>query len=317
MDRKKKLRIVFGGTPDFAAEHLKALINEEQNVIAVYTQPDRQSGRGHKLTASPVKEVALQHNIPVEQPLNFRQTADVDIFRKYAPDLFIVVAYGIILPREILEIPTFGCINVHGSLLPKYRGAAPIQRAIFNGDSETGVTVMQMNEGLDTGDIILKSTCSIDPSDTSETLFNKLIPVGCKALSEVVSQIASGTARNCPQDENYATYAAKISKEEAVIDWNLSAQEIDRRIRTYVPWPTAKIHINDLVIKVHQATVIPEDSGKTPGTVISADHSGIHVATGNGTLILEMLQMPGKKIMKASDILNGYSSLFTAGRSLL
>ncbi len=317
MTTKKDLRIIFGGTPDFAAEHLKTLISQGYNVVAVYTQPDRESGRGHKLTPSPVKEIAEEYNIPVEQPLNFKQELDVDAFKKHSPDLFVVVAYGVILPKSILNIPTFGCINIHGSLLPKYRGAAPIQRAIFNGEKESGITVMQMNEGLDTGDMLLTSSCNIDISDTSETLFNKLIPIGCKALTDTISLIIDEKLNPIPQNNSIATYASKITKEEAVIDWNESAEKIDRRIRTYNSWPMAKIQLDNLTIKVHKASISKTNSDKKPGTIIAIDKKGILVATGKGSICLEIMQLPGKKAMKATDIINGYGTLFTIGRSLL
>lgn len=316
MTTKKDLRIIFGGTPDFAAEHLNALINNGYNIVCVYTQPDREAGRGRKLTASPVKEIALKNNIPIEQPINFKEESSIEIFKKYCADLFVVVAYGIILPKSILDNPTFGCINVHGSLLPKYRGAAPIQRAIFNGEKETGITVMRMNEGLDTGDMILKSSCPISPTDTSESLFNKLIPIGCNALIETLELITSNKCKFDKQDDNQATYASKITKEEALLDWNEDAQMLDRRIRTYNSWPLAKFCINETVIKIHKASPIMCSTDKKPGTILSADKTGIKVATSNGVLNLEILQFPGKKSMPVADILNGYGNWFTIDRCL-
>lgn len=307
------LRIVFGGTPDFAEKHLKFLIEQGLNIVAVYTQPDRQSGRGKKIQSSPVKTLAIQHNIPVEQPFNFKTQTDIDKFREYKPDLFIVVAYGVILPKVVLDIPAFGCINVHGSLLPKYRGAAPIQRAIFEGELETGITIMKMNEGLDTGDIITTEKCLISKKDTSDSLFEKLIPLGQKSLLASLSMIVNDEVSFVKQDESQATYAKKITKTESKINFSQKAEIIDRQIRTYVSWPVAFFSINDIVIKVWEIEVMDEKSNKQPGEIIKIDSSGIYVATLDNVINLKLLQLPGKKVMKTGDVLNGHKNLFSVG----
>ena len=312
----KNLRIVFAGTPDFAAEHLSALLAHDCNVIGVYTRQDKISGRGQKITASPVKELALSHNITVFQPANFRNQEDVDQLAALKPDVLVVVAYGVILPKTVLDLPEYGCINIHGSLLPKYRGAAPIQRSIFNGDRTTGITVMKMNEGLDTGNIIHTKTIDILDTDTSESLFTRLVPLGCSALLEALEMIAENRVEETPQNDSLACYAEKITREEAKIDFSESADQISRRIRTYIPWPVANFKIGNEILKVHQAAVSSEETSAPPGTVISADKSGIHVATGNGVLVIKQLQFAGKKPTKVADVLNGHRDLFKAGTLL-
>ncbi len=312
----KDLRIVFGGTPDFAAEHLKVLLNNGYNVVGVYTQPDKISGRGQKITASPVKELALAHGISVFQPVSLKNQEATDQMASLTPDVFVVVAYGLILPKAVLDLPKFGCINIHGSLLPKYRGAAPIQRSIFNGDQTTGITVMQMNEGLDTGDIIHTKSIDILDTDTSETLFKRMMPLGCTALLETLELIASGKAKGIPQEEEKASYAEKLTKEEAMINFTESAEKICRRIRAYIPWPTANFKLGNETIKIHQAAAIKDKISAEPGTVISSDKTGIKVSTGDGILVLNTLQFAGKKPMKVSDILNGHKDLFKPGTIL-
>ena len=309
----RNLRILFGGTPDFAAAHLKHLLDRGYNVVGVYTQPDRISGRGRKLTPSPVKELALERGLPVAQPENFQTEASIEEFASFRPDLFVVVAYGIILPRAVLDMPSKGCINVHGSLLPKYRGAAPIQRSIFFGDRQTGVTIMQMNEGLDTGDIILSKSLEILPDDTTESLFRRLEPVGCTALTEAIESIAAGTAARVPQNESDATYARKITQEEAKINFREPADMICRRVRTYIPWPGAFIRVGSQNVKILKASVTENAMGLGAGTVISLDRNGIAVAAGYNAVLLETLQFPGKKPASAADIINGRRELFMPG----
>ncbi|PSW04493.1 methionyl-tRNA formyltransferase [Photobacterium rosenbergii] len=312
----KPLKIVFAGTPDFAARHLAALLSSEHDVIAVYTQPDRPAGRGKKLTASPVKNIALEHNIPVYQPENFKsdeakqQLADLDA------DIMVVVAYGLLLPQAVLDTPKLGCINVHGSILPRWRGAAPIQRSIWAGDAETGVTIMQMDIGLDTGDMLKIATLPIEPTDTSTSMYEKLAELGPVALVDCLADIAEGKAVPVKQDDALANYAKKLSKEEACINWADDAEHIERCIRAFNPWPMSYFVVAEQNVKVWQANVEADNQGKAPGTVLAADKQGILVATGQGALRLTELQPPGKKAMQAHDLLNSRREWFEPGTVL-
>lgn len=312
----QSLRIVFAGTPDFAARHLAALLSSEHEVIAVYTQPDRPAGRGKKLTASPVKNLALEHNIPVYQPENFKSDEAKQELAALNADIMVVVAYGLLLPKAVLDTPKLGCINVHGSILPRWRGAAPIQRSIWAGDSETGVTIMQMDVGLDTGDMLKIATLPIEASDTSGSMYDKLAELGPQALVECLSDIAQGTAVAVKQDDALANYAQKLSKEEAKIDWTLSAQAIERCVRAFNPWPMSHFAVADNQIKVWQARVEAGSSNQAAGTILKADKTGIYVATGAEILVLESLQIPGKKTLPVQDILNARASWFEVGSQL-
>ncbi|ELV8645989.1 methionyl-tRNA formyltransferase [Vibrio fluvialis] len=312
----QSLRIVFAGTPDFAARHLAALLSSEHEVIAVYTQPDRPAGRGKKLTASPVKNLALEHNIPVYQPENFKSDEAKQELAALNADIMVVVAYGLLLPKAVLDTPKLGCINVHGSILPRWRGAAPIQRSICAGDSETGVTIMQMDVGLDTGDMLKIATLPIEASDTSGSMYDKLAELGPQALVECLSDIAQGTAVAVKQDDALANYAQKLSKEEAKIDWTLSAQAIERCVRAFNPWPMSHFAVADNQIKVWQARVEAGSSKQAAGTILKADKTGIYVATGAEILVLESLQIPGKKALPVQDILNARASWFEVGSQL-
>ncbi|AMF96205.1 methionyl-tRNA formyltransferase [Vibrio fluvialis] len=312
----QSLRIVFAGTPDFAARHLAALLSSEHEVIAVYTQPDRPAGRGKKLTASPVKNLALEHNIPVYQPENFKSDEAKQELAALNADIMVVVAYGLLLPKAVLDTPKLGCINVHGSILPRWRGAAPIQRSIWAGDSETGVTIMQMDVGLDTGDMLKIATLPIEASDTSGSMYDKLAELGPQALVECLSDIAQGTAVAVKQDGALANYAQKLSKEEAKIDWTRSAQAIERCVRAFNPWPMSHFAVADNQIKVWQARVEAGSSNQAAGTILKADKTGIYVATGEEILVLESLQIPGKKALPVQDILNARASWFEVGSQL-
>ena len=312
----EKLNIIFAGTPDFAAKHLRVLLESEFNVVAVYTQPDRPAGRGKKLTASAVKEVAVAQNIPVYQPENFKDAASVEQLAALNADLMIVVAYGLILPKVVLETPRLGCLNVHGSLLPRWRGAAPIQRAIWAGDKETGVTIMQMNEGLDTGDMLSKVSCPIEASETSASLYEKLAQQAPLALADTIKQLAAGELTAQVQDESLANYAKKLSKAEALIDWSREGAFIERCIRAFNPWPMSYFMLSDKAVKVHQASLLAINSEKEIGTIISADKKGIQVVTGSGVLNLEVIQLAGKKAMPVQDILNARRELFAPGVNL-
>lgn len=311
-----KLNIVFAGTPDFAAKHLSVLLESQFNVVAVYTQPDRPAGRGKKLTASAVKNVALAHDIPVYQPVNFKEEGSVEQLAALNADLMIVVAYGLILPKVVLTTPRLGCLNVHGSLLPRWRGAAPIQRSIWAGDKETGVTIMQMNEGLDTGDMLSKVSCPISSDETSASLYDKLAEQAPLALVDTIKKLAKGELQAEVQDESLANYAKKLSKTEALIDWTDEGAFIERCIRAFNPWPMSYFMLAGKAVKVHQASLLSISSDAEIGTIIGADKNGIQVMTGKGVLNLEVIQLAGKKAMPVQDILNSRRELFALGTNL-
>ena len=312
----QSLRIVFAGTPDFAARHLAALLSSEHEVVAVYTQPDRPAGRGKKLTASPVKNIALENNIPVYQPENFKSDEAKQELADLNADIMVVVAYGLLLPQVVLDTPRLGCINVHGSILPRWRGAAPIQRSIWAGDKETGVTIMQMDIGLDTGDMLSIATLPIEATDTSASMYEKLAGLGPDALVECLADIASSKAVAEKQDDELANYAKKLSKEEARINWSDEAAHIERCVRAFNPWPMSHFEAAENSIKVWQSRVAEQASDKPAGTILQADKTGIYVATGQGVLVLEQLQVPGKKAMSVQDILNSRASWFEVGTQL-
>ncbi len=312
-----KLKLIFAGTPDFAARHLAALLSSGHEVVAVYTQPDKPAGRGQKLTASPVKELALAHDLPVYQPASLRNEAAQAELAALGADLMVVVAYGLILPKAVLDTPRLGCINVHGSLLPRWRGAAPIQRSIWAGDAETGVTIMQMDVGLDTGAMLRKVTCPIASDETSASLYDKLAGLGPQALVDTLDAMAAGDTAAEPQDDALANYAEKLSKEEARIDWSMDAVAIERCIRAFNPWPISWFDVAGQTVKVWQAEVVAQDHGQAVGTLLKADKQGIEVATGQGVLRLLTLQPPGKKAMSVSDLLNSRRDWFEPGTQLI
>ena len=311
-----KLKLIFAGTPDFAARHLAALLSSDHEVVAVYTQPDKPAGRGQKLTASPVKELALANDLPVYQPASLRNEAAQAELAALGADLMVVVAYGLILPKVVLDTPRLGCLNVHGSLLPRWRGAAPIQRAIWAGDAETGVTIMQMDVGLDTGAMIRKVSCPIAFDETSASLYDKLAELGPQALVDTLNAMAAGDTAAEAQDDALANYAQKLSKEEARIDWSMEAVAIERCIRAFNPWPISWFEVAEQTIKVWQAEVIDSDHGQSAGTLLKADKQGIDVATGKGVLRLLTLQPPGKKAMSVPDLLNSRRDWFEPGTQL-
>ncbi|KLU14108.1 MULTISPECIES: methionyl-tRNA formyltransferase [Xenorhabdus] len=310
------LRIIFAGTPDFAARHLAALLNSQHQVVGVLAPPDKPAGRGKKLTPRPVKVLAEEHDIPVFQPKTLRTEESQQWVMEQQADIMIVVAYGLILPQAVLDIPRLGCLNVHGSLLPRWRGAAPIQRSIWAGDQETGITIMQMDAGLDTGNMLLKAICPITNEDTSASLYEKLANIGPKALLNTLDLITSGTCQPKIQDDTLATYAEKLSKEEAKVDWNLPASQIERCIRAFNPWPMSFFLVDDQPIKIWQSEVIAEQTTQAPGTIISADKKGIQIATADGILNIVQLQPPGKKAMSVADLLNSKREWFTTGSKI-
>lgn len=310
------LRIIFAGTPDFAARHLDALLSSEHEIVGVFTQPDRPAGRGKKLMPSPVKVLAEEKGLPVFQPSSLRQAENQQLVAELNADVMVVVAYGLILPKAVLDMPRLGCINVHGSLLPRWRGAAPIQRALWAGDVQTGVTIMQMDVGLDTGDMLYKLACPITAEDTSATLYDKLAALGPRGLIETLQQLAQGTAQPQVQDEALVTYAEKLSKDEARMDWSLSAEQLERCIRAFNPWPMSWFVIDEQPVKVWKASVLPSSTQAEPGTIVDASKSGIQVATADGILNLESLQPAGKKAMSAQDLLNSRREWFVPGNRL-
>ncbi len=314
--RVSQQRIIFAGTPDFAAAHLQTLLDHGFNIVAVYTQPDRPAGRGNKLTASPVKTLALEHNIPVRQPPSLRQEEAQAELAALQADLMIVVAYGLLLPKAVLETPRLGCINVHGSLLPRWRGAAPIQRAVWAGDEESGVTIMQMDVGLDTGAMLHKVSCRLAANETSASLYQRLAALGPQALVDTVNALFRGECIAEPQDDALANYASKLSKEEARLDWQLSAEQLERCIRAFNPWPVSYLQLDaETAIKVWEADVLPHVDA-TPGTLLQADRHGIAIATADGVLRLLRLQPPGKKPMLAHELLNSRRDWFAIGKLL-
>lgn len=310
------LRIIFAGTPDFAAEHLRALLNSPHQIIAVYTQPDRPAGRGKNVSPSPVKQLAEQYHLPVYQPPTLKTESAQQELQNLNADIMVVVAYGLLLPQAVLDIPPLGCINVHGSLLPRWRGAAPIQRAVEAGDKETGITIMQMDAGLDTGPMLLKVACVIEDEDTSETLFNKLAELGGPALLTALEQIAKGTIVAESQDDNLATYAKKIDKAEANINWHLSAQVLQHQIRAFNPFPVAYTTLDKQRIKIYAAEVLALENASQPGTIIQHPKHELVVACGEQALSIQQLQLPGKKKMAVADVLRGKADLFKPGTRL-
>jgi len=303
-----RLRIIYAGTPEFAAAALQAILDGGHQVVAVYTQPDRPAGRGRKLTASPVKQLALQHGVPVEQPPSLKDDEAQRVLAAYQADVMVVAAYGLILPRAVLSIPRYGCLNIHASLLPRWRGAAPIQRAIVAGDEETGITIMQMDAGLDTGDMLLKVHCPIAADDTGGSLHDKLAAMGAQAILTVLQQMADGELTGEKQDDSQACYAHKLTKAEACIDWSQSAQHISRQIAAFNPWPVAYTEFDSKVLRLWRANVLESaHSDKAPGTVLVEDANGIQVVTGDGVLNISCLQLPGKKPQDVKDFLNAHS----------
>ena len=309
------LKIIFAGTPDFAARHLDALLASEHQVVGVFTQPDRPAGRGNKLTPGPVKVLAQAHNVPVFQPKSLKPEENQQLVADLHADIMVVVAYGLILPKAVLDMPRLGCINVHGSLLPRWRGAAPIQRSLWAGDSETGVTIMQMDVGLDTGDMLHKLSCPITAEDTSASLYDKLAQLGPQGMLLTLEMLANDSATPEVQDETQVSYAEKLSKEEARLDWSLSAAQLERCIRAFNPWPVSYFTVDDQPVKVWQASVLPHQN-KQPGEILQADKQGIQIATADGVLNLLSLQPAGKKAMSAQDLLNSRREWFIPGTVL-
>lgn len=306
------LRIIFAGTPEFSVAPLQALLDSEHEVIAVYTQPDRPAGRGRKLTASPVKKLAEKYDIAVYQPQSLKDEEAQQALKTLDADIMIVVAYGLILPQVVLDMPKLGCLNIHASLLPRWRGAAPIQRAIESGDKETGVTIMQMNAGLDTGDMLSKITTEITVEDSAQSLHDRLSIIGCEALLNTLQEIEQQTVKAEVQDETLVTYAEKMHKEEALIDWQQPALKIVRKIQAFNPWPVAFTNFEDKSLRIWQARLLtaeeqvefePKINAKTnlPGLVIALSKSGLIIHASDQPICVQQLQPAGKKAMAAYD----------------
>lgn len=301
------MKVIFMGTPDFSVGTLEALIEAGHEVVLVVTQPDKPKGRGHDMQFTPVKEVALKHNIPVFQPKRVRNVECIEELRKYDADVMVVVAFGQILPKEILEMTKYGCINVHASLLPKYRGAAPIQWAIIEGETVSGVTTMQMDEGLDTGDMIQKTEIILDKNETGETLHDKLAEAGAKLCVETLKAVEAGTATFEKQGETPTAYARMLDKKLGEIDWNKSAVSIERLVRGLNSWPSAYTLWDGKVMKIWEADVIEDGAEETiPGTIVNVHKDSFDVLTGEGMLRVKVLQIPGKKRMDTGAFLRGY-----------
>jgi methionyl-tRNA formyltransferase len=310
------LKIVFAGTPEFAAIALESLTLSRHQVVAVYTQPDRASGRGLKVTKSPVKELAEDLNIPVFQPATLKDPHEADNLRKINADIMVVAAYGLILPKAILSIPRYGCLNIHASLLPRWRGAAPIHRAIMAGDKSTGITIMQMDEGLDTGDMLLKHAYTLTKDETSQSLHDILAKIGAESIVETLELLTQNKLVPEVQDNSLSTHAKKITKEEALLDWQDTAENLERKVRAFYPWPVAFTQWQGQAMRIGAAVVIDQSTTQQPGTIVNASREGLDIATSSGTLRLLKIQLPGGKMISAGDFYNAHREQLLAGALL-
>lgn len=300
------MKIVFMGTPEFAAVSLKRLYDDGRDVAAVFTQPDKPRGRGMKLAPSPVKMLAMEHGTPVLQPSSLKDGDTLFKLRSLKPDLIVVVAYGKLLPPEILDLPPYGCVNIHGSLLPKYRGAAPIQHAVLNGETETGVTSMYMAPEMDAGDIILMKKTVVGDMETAGELSGRLAVLGAELLIETLAAIENGTAKRIKQNETEATFAPPLTKEMSPIDWTRTGREIINHVRGLNPWPIATATLCNIPFKIFRAETKAAPSGLAPGTIVSTGREGIEVACADGTVVIKQLQAPGSRRMEAAEYLRGH-----------
>ena len=301
------MNIIFAGTPDFSVPALQSLLDSPHDVVAVYTQPDRPSGRGRKTHASPVKQLAQLHDIAIFQPVSLKSAEAQQALAALQPDLMVVVAYGLILPAAVLALPRLGCVNVHASLLPRWRGAAPIQRAILAGDKETGVCLMQMDAGLDTGPVLASTRCAIQADDSASQLHDRLAQQGAQLLSDNLVAIEQSALEPRQQDEALACYASKLEKAEARINWIMAADEILRCIQAFNPWPVAETRYGDRQLRIWDARVIAGEADALPGTVLVADKEGIEVACGKGRLQILKLQLPGGRAVSAGEFINAHA----------
>lgn len=323
------MRIVFAGTPEFAAKHLQALLacaatlnnQDSHQIVGVYTQPDRPSGRGKKLSPSPVKKLAIENNLAVFQPESLKPAREQQQLQRLNADIMVVVAYGLLLPQAILDTPKYGCINIHASLLPRWRGAAPIQRAIEAGDTESGITIMQMDAGLDTGDMLHTVRCELHDFDTGGSLHDRLASLGPTALLATLQRIAVHAVIGEEQDNTQSNYAPKITKQEALLNWSLPAEQLIRKVRAFNPFPVAYTLLNNERVRIWQVKLdwhssVASTEAIQPGTIVAADNSGIRVQTGTDTLLITELQMPGKKRLPVAEVLKSRAKLFSTGTLL-
>lgn len=300
----QSLAIAFAGTPDFALPALDAIAASQHRLAVIYTQPDRPAGRGQRLTASPVKERGLALGVPIEQPLTLRDPAAAATLAAFAPDVMVVVAYGLLLPAAVLAVPRLGCLNIHASLLPRWRGAAPVARALMAGDALTGVCIMRMETGLDTGPVMLRGEVPIGARETAGELQARLAVEGARLIVPALDALAAGTARFEPQDAARATYAHKLEKSEARLSWREPARVLERRIRALNPWPIAETTLDGAQLRIHEAGVVAAQSGSVPGTILQADAGGIVVMTAEDALVIRRLQLPGRRVVPAADFAN-------------
>lgn len=300
------LKIIFAGTPEFACPTLSALLDSSHQVVSVYTQPDRPAGRGRQLHASPIKQLALSRHLPMMQPTSLRSQAVQQQLAHLQPDLMVVVAYGLLLPKAVLDIPRLGCINVHASLLPRWRGASPIQQAILHGDTVTGITIMQMDEGLDTGAILATAECEIHADDNTQSLHDRLAEMGARLCVNTVNQLEKGEFTPIAQDAAQATYAAKLQKTDALIDWSKTADAIVHQIRAFNPWPVAYTYLNGELMKIWHATALSQNAEAPFGTILEVSPTAFVVAAGEAAVRIEECQLPGKKRLAASDFINAH-----------
>ena len=316
--RREQTRLIFAGTPDFAAVALQALIADGWQVVAAYSQPDRPAGRGHKSVPTAVKQVALQHGIPVCQPESLKTEAALHELRQWQADLMVVAAYGLLLPQTVLDLPPHGCINIHASLLPRWRGAAPIQRAIEAGDTETGISLMQMDAGLDTGAVLATIRCNIEASDTADVLHDRLAALGARLLCEHLAERPESpdAVVSIPQDESGATYARKLDRNEREIDWSLPAEVVARKVRAFQPWPGCTTQLSGQALRIHACEVLASGSTHSPGRIIAISDHGIDVACGSRLLRLTRLQRPGGRAMSSAELLRGSPDLIVVGQTL-
>lgn len=311
------LKIIFAGSPEFAVYALKALIDSPHEIVAVYTQPDKPAGRGLKLTPSPVKVVAQAHQLPVYEPASLKSELEQDTLKQLKADVMVVAAYGKLLPSVVLHAPRHGCINIHPSLLPRWRGAAPIQRTLHEGDKQTGVTIMRMDEGLDTGPILLQREYAIPDKETSKTLHDALAVLGAEALLEALTLLEQGKLTETPQQNDQATYAHKISKEEALIDWMQTADVIKNMVRAFNPWPVAHTSWQGESLRIWDVDVLPNEKKVEPRTILHASKDGIDIATADGSIRLLEVQLPGGKVMSARDFYNAKHDLIIPGQHFI
>lgn len=295
------LTVVFAGTPDFAVPAFEAIAASRHRIVAAYTQPDRPSGRGLKLESSPVKGAALARGIPVEQPATLKDPAAIERLASWRPDVMVVVAYGLLLPQAVLDVPRLGCLNIHASLLPRWRGAAPIQRALLAGDRETGITIMRLEAGLDTGPMLSRQALPIAPDETGGSLHDRLARLGGSLIVEALDRLEAGTARFEPQDDAAATYARKLAKSEALIDWTQPAEVLERQVRAFDPWPVAETRLDGQQLRIWRAHAAAAGGSAAPGTVLSSGKDGVVVMTGRGALVLDRVQLPGRRAVTAPE----------------